>query len=85
MGFLRDIILGSECLYCGERTLQDVPNERNFPFQIKHCKSCGRYQILSNRPRCKYCGTSQTQFVEDEEGIVRPRCPLCGYTWNEDK
>ncbi len=85
MGFIRDIILDPQCLYCGERTLQDEPNEKNFPFKIKYCSSCGRYQIHRNRPHCKYCGTSLSKLIKDEEGVVRPRCPLCGYTWNEDK
>lgn len=82
MGFFADTFLGPQCKYCGKRSLEDESSKGLFPFEIKYCRSCGRYQILGRIPRCYRCGTPQTDFTRNEYEVVLPKCPNCGYVWD---
>ncbi len=83
MGFFTSVFLGPECKYCGKRSLEDDdPSKGLFPFEIKYCRSCGRYQVFGNIPRCYRCGTPQTNVTINEYGAPLPTCPKCGYVWD---
>lgn len=85
MGFLADVFLGPQCNYCGRRSLEEEFSVKGYcPFEVKYCRSCGRYQVHGPVPSCHRCGTPQTKLARNEYGVMLPQCPNCGYIWDDD-
>lgn len=82
MGVFANVFLGPQCKYCGRRSLKDEESKGLFPFEMKRCRSCGRYQAHGDIPHCGRCGTLQTDVAINEYGVALPKCPKCGCVWD---
>ncbi|MBE6310469.1 MAG: hypothetical protein E7080_05375 [Bacteroidales bacterium] len=84
MGFFSDLFLGDKCKFCGNRSLNDDLHHKTFSFQMRYCNSCKRLGIYGEIPRCYRCGTPQTSYGQNEYNVWLPKCPKCGYIWDDD-